>query len=732
MRRKARSRNRQPSEIQGYIEGLPERSAILATLDAAGSPCNIGELAERFDLFDKPSLNALKRRLSAMARDGDVVRTRGARFGIATRMELIAGEILAHADGYAFVRPDDGGEDIYLSRREARRTLHGDHVLVRIAGLDRRNRPYGNLVEVLERANSEIVGRYFRERGVGYVVPDNSSINQDVLIPAGSGAKARSGQVVVAAIEQQPDQHTQPIGRVVEVLGEHGAPGMEVEIAIRSYGLPAAWPAAVLDEVARVSEKVSAAEAAARRDLCDLAFVTIDGADARDFDDAVYARRTAKGFMLYVAIADVAHYVEAGCAVDQEAVVRGTSVYFPDRVIPMLPEALSNGICSLNAHVDRCAMICELNIGTDGSVRRSRFYAGVIRSHARLIYEQVQAWREGGRACATLDDCSVAANVDCLYAVYAALRQRREQRGALDIDTVEPRFEFDGAGKIAAIRATQRVDTHRLIEECMIAANVAAAGYLLRNKRSALFRVHEPPDEEKIDDLTSFLRKLGLSFCGGPDAAPRDFARILEQARERPDKRLIDTVLLRTMKLAQYSDSNTGHFGLALEAYTHFTSPIRRYPDLVVHRAIKQALARNAQMPEWAEHMAALGTQCSTTERRAEEATREAVAWLKCEYMLDKVGERFAGIVSAVLEFGIFVELEEIFIEGLVHVTALPADYYHYDAVHHTLSGRSTGAAFGIGQVVEIIVQRVDLDQRKLDFALVAPPAPRRRKRHAR
>ncbi len=736
MSRRQRPDDDMPQDARAYeahehIADLPTRVAILAALEQLASPTALGELAVHLGVSDKPALNALKRRLLAMTRDGQLARTRGLRFGLASAMDLIPGRVLSHRDGYAFVRPDSGGEDIYLEPREARRTLHGDKVLVRIAGLDRRDRPYGNLVDVLERANAQIVGRYFRERGIGigFVVADNRHIHQEVLIPAGQDGGASDGQIVIATIEQQPDQHTQPIGRIVEVLGEHMAPGMEIEVAIRSHNLPSAFPPAVLAAAEGIAAEVSAAECDGRRDLTNLPLVTIDGADARDFDDAVCARRKAGGYLLHVAIADVSHYVRPDSALDREAVVRGTSVYFPDRVIPMLPEHLSNGICSLNPHVLRLALVCELEINEHGEVQSSQFYEAVFRSRARLIYEDVERWhrgeREGERWPAEVED-----SLHCLYDLYAAFRARRETRGALDIDTIEPRFRYDERGKIAGVEAVQRVDAHRLIEECMIAANVAAARYLETRKQPALYRVHDLPNDEKAEELGRFLRELGLRVEMGEKPNSKAFAAVLAAARDRPDKRLIEAVVLKSLKLAVYSASNSGHFGLALPAYAHFTSPIRRYPDLVVHRAIKAALAGVPVAEGAAERMAELGGQCSLCERRADDATRDAIAWLKCEYMQDKVGAEFSGIISGVAEFGCFIELDQVFVEGLLHVTELPGDYYHYDAIRHTLSGRSSGREFRLGQPVTIVVARVDLDQRKIDFKLAgAAPARRQRRR---
>lgn len=705
---------------------VPSRVAILDALEKAGAPSPMGDIAAALGVEGKPALLGLKRRLRAMERDGQLVYTRSRRFGLAERMELMPGRIIGHADGHAFVRPDQAGDDIFIAPRQARRTLHGDRVLVRIAGLDNRERPYGDVVEILERANSEVVGRYFREQGVGFVIPDNRRISQDVLIYEGAEGGAKNGQIVVATIEQQPDARHQPIGRITQVLGEHLAPGLEVDIAIRTHGLPTEWPDAVAQELTRIPQEVDQNAAESRRDLRHLAFVTIDGADARDFDDAVFCLKAKEIYTLYVAIADVSAYVESGSELDRAALERGTSVYFPDRVVPMLPERLSNGICSLNPNVDRLAMVCELQINGQGVVERSRFYEAVINSRARLTYDQVAVWIANRQP----DEKGPApqSHVRQLYDLYQTLRRRRDERGALDIDTVEPRFIFNDERKIDRIEPIVRNDAHRMIEECMIVANVAAAQYLLAAGCPALFRVHDRPDPEKLDNLRQFLNELGMHLGGGAEASAKTFATVLEEARQRPDRTLIETVLLRSLKLAVYSSKNIGHFGLALDAYTHFTSPIRRYPDLAVHRAIKLQLNHATPQGEQPD-VAALGEHCSMTERRAADASRDAIAWLKCEYMLDKIGEKFSGIVSSVTSFGLFVQLDEIFVEGLIHVTSLPQDYYHYDAVGHRLSGRKGGAQYRVGQQIEVLLTRVSLDDRQIDFEPVGARPPARRKR---
>ncbi len=699
---------------------IPSREAILQQLEASGAPCTLKSLATALDVTYKPAVHAMQRRLRAMVRDGQLIETRDRRFGIAREMEMLPGRVLGHPDGFAFVRPDNGEADIYLAPREARRVLHGDRVLVRLAGHDDRERPFGSVVEVLSRANREVVGRYFQEGGVGVVSPDNRHLNQDILIPPGKEGGASHGQIVVATIDQQPDARYQPIGHVSSVLGDHMAPGMEIDIAIRSYELPTTWPDGLPRELKQVPATVVEADYAEREDLRDLPFVTIDGSDARDFDDAVYCRKTRSGFALFVAIADVAHYVRPGTLLDRAAHARGTSVYFPARVIPMLPEQLSNGICSLNPDVERLAMVCELRYDLDGTCTKTRFANAVIRSRARLIYEDVAVWLAAPQTEWPKD--GVERHVMVAYELYQLLRVQRETRGALDIDTVEPRFVFDAARKIERIESRQRNDAHRLIEEFMIAANVATAEHLIRHRRPALFRIHALPEFEKIEALRQFLSGIGLTLGGGAHPVAQDFSKVLQQARARPDRHLVETVLLRSLKLAVYSPDNAGHFGLGLEAYAHFTSPIRRYPDLTIHRALKEQLAK-ANVT--AENLAVLGEHCSMTERRADDATRDAISWLKCEYMLDKVGATFSGIVSAVTAFGLFVQLDESFVEGLIHVTALPEDYYHFDPVRHRMVGRRLHQEYCLGQRLEIVVARVSLDDRKIDFTLaVVKPAP--------
>jgi ribonuclease R len=635
-------------------------------------------------------------------------------------MDLHRGRVVAHPDGFGFLVRDEGGDDIFLPGRQMRSLLHGDRAVVRIRGMDRRGRLEGALVEVVERANRQVVGRFFEEGGIAFVVPDNKRFHQDVLIPGHEIGGAQHGQMVVAEIVEQPDWRRRPIGRVVEVLGDHMAPGMEIDVAIRTYDLPYRWPEAVTAELSEIPAAVGEEDLVGRADLRTISFVTIDGEDARDFDDAVHCERAAGGWKLCVAIADVSHYVAAGTALDAEARNRGNSVYFPDRVIPMLPEPLSNGLCSLNPDVDRLALVCELTIGARGGVRSARFREAVIRSVARLTYDEVNAVAIERNRGARARQRALVPRLDELHSLYGLLRRRRESRGAIDFDTTETYIRFGLDRKIERIVPRIRNDAHRLIEEFMIAANVAAAELLSTHTLSCLYRVHGPPEQERLEDLRTFLGELGLSLKGGDRPEPRAYAELLAAIGGRPDAHLIQTVLLRSLRLAVYSPENIGHFGLAHPLYTHFTSPIRRYPDLLVHRGIRHLLKRGAAEGFGYDRaqMQALGDHCSMTERRADEATREAIAWLKCEYMLDRVGEVYEGVITAVTAFGFFVELKEVFVEGLVHVSSLKSDYYHFDPVRYRLRGERSGRLYRLANTVTVRVVRVDLDAKRIDFDL--------------
>jgi len=723
-------------EAEKYENPIPSRELILQLIEHAGKPLRREEIAEAFSLEAEDQLEALRRRLRAMERDGQLLFNRGKKYCLVNNEDLIAGRIIGHADGFGFIKPDDGSDDLFLSPREMNPLLHNDRALVRVAGVDKKGRREGAVVEILQRNTHQVVGRLYKEDGFTYVVPDNKNIAQTILIQKGGAGKAKQGQIVVAEIVEQPTKLHQPIGRIIEVMGEHMAPGMEIEMAIRSYELPNQWPDELLEEIKPLKKEVPESAKESRVDLRETPLVTIDGEDARDFDDAVYCQKTPKGWKLLVAIADVSHYVQINSELDKEAQKRSTSVYFPEQVIPMLPEILSNGLCSLNPQVDRLCMVCELFINEQGQVTRSRFFDAVMSSHARLTYTEVaQMLVDGDKALAEKYK-ALMPHLQELYALYKVMRVSREQRGAMDFDTQETRIVFGAERKIEKIVPVVRNDAHKLIEEFMITANMAAARFLNNKKMPKLLRIHDGPSADKLLNLKTFLGELGLSLGGGAKPTPLDYMHLMESIKGRPDAHLIQTVLLRSMSQAVYSPELKGHFGLALEAYAHFTSPIRRYPDLLVHRAIRHCLQDKPVesffygVPD----MVVLGEQCSAHERRADEATRDVVSWLKCEYMMDKVGEEFPGIISAVTSFGFFVELADIYVEGLVHISNLAQDYFHFDATSHQLRGERTGINYRLGDSVKVRVARVDLDEKKIDFELAKKQAamdtkPKKRRR---
>jgi ribonuclease R len=706
----------------GRLQGsAPSRQAILSLLEDHGKPLQRRHIVERLEVVSDNGREILRRRLRAMERDGQLVKNRRNAYGLPAKMDLVAGRVSAHRDGFGFVMPEDGESDLYLSPRQMKSVLHGDRVLASVIGVDSRGRREGAVREILERAHERIVGRFVEESGIALVVPDDPRITQDILIPLKNTSDARPGQIVVAEILQQPGERQPPVGQVVEVLGKSGAPGMATEIAIRNFGLPFAWPDGVEEAADAFGDSVSEAMRGGRRDLRELPLVTIDGADARDFDDAVYAQRRKNGWRLVVAIADVSAYVKPGSALDQEAELRATSVYFPGRVIPMLPEALSNGLCSLKPEVDRLCLVCDMTINEAGKVTRSRFDAAVMRSQARLTYEQVWDWLVSGESEIRPGAADVSSSLKDLYGLYKALRRARTQRGAIDFESTEVRFQFDQRGAVEDILPYERNDAHMLIEECMITANVEAANFLLRNRLPAPFRAHEPPQPDRLESLEQFLRGLGIRIPWKKRPEPRDFEQIVQQVKGRDDQPLIMAVLLRAQSLATYQVANTGHFGLALDAYAHFTSPIRRYPDLLVHRAIHHVIAhRTPQGYPWtADRMEKLSEQCSHRSRRAEEAERDVNERLKAYFMERHIGDEFKGQVTGVTSFGLFIELTRNHVSGLVHITSLPNDYYHYDPVVHRLTGDRTGKVFQLAQKVKVKVMAVNVEERKIDFEMV-------------
>lgn len=703
-------------EKEKYDVPIPSREFILQVLTDHGRPASRTKLFELLDVSDH-ELEALGYRLKAMIRDGQIMQDRRGRYCLVGRVHLIRGKVHGHPEGYGFFIPDDGDEDMVISPREMRSVMHGDHVLAYQSGIDRRGRPEAAIREIIEHVNNTVVGRFFIEYGVGYIIPDNKRITQDISIPLEFALDAQNGQIVLAEIIAFPSKRNQAIGKVREVLGDHMAPGMEINVAIHAHGIPNEWPEEALQEAGKISLSISKQECKGRTDLRHLPFVTIDGEDAKDFDDAVYCKPKPKGgFQLYVAIADVSHYVQPDSALDKEAAKRGNSVYFPGKVIPMLPEVLSNGICSLNPKVDRLCMVAEMSISSAGKITRSRFYRGVFHSQARLTYTQVDQWLKAKQAPANYD--AIWPSLEALQAVFTVLHQARIQRGAIEFDTTETMIEFDKMRKIQKVVPLIRNDAHRLIEECMLAANTAVAKYLQKAMIPMLFRTHEPPSEDKLAALREFLGEFGLYLTGGKKPQPKDFQKTLTAASVRPEKHLIETVMLRSLKQAVYTANQAEHFGLAYPMYTHFTSPIRRYPDLLIHRALGHLIDKQPldKFEYQEDKMNQLGKHCSMTERRADEATREVIAWLKCEYMQDKLGQVFSGRISGVTGFGIFVELEDIYVEGLVHITSLRNDYYTFDASKHRLVGERTGQTYRLGDKLTIQVARVDLDERKIDF----------------
>ena len=706
-------------EKSKYEHPLPSREYILQVLAVQGAPLEFDALARLLDV-QAYELEAFQRRLGAMARDAQLMQNRRGDWLIPNKADLVRGRIVGHPDGFGFLVPEEGGADLFLAAKEMDKVLHGDKAIARVIGVDRKGRPEGKIVEVTERANRLVVGRVIEEHGVRFVVAEDKRISQDILLaPPDKGAKkslkAQSGQVVTVELIEQPSRHSQPIGRLVEVLGNYADPGMEIEIALRKHDMPHEFSSEALAQTRKLPDAVRKSDWKDREDITNLPLVTIDGETARDFDDAVYCERRGKGYRLVVAIADVSHYVTVGSALDMEAFERGNSVYFPRRVIPMLPEKLSNGLCSLNPQVERLCMVCDMDIAGNGSIRRFRFYPAVMFSQARLTYTEVAAALYEKDYATRVRLASLLPHLEALDELYRQLAVERAKRGAIDFETVETRMVFDDHGKIERIEPYERNDAHRLIEECMLAANVCASEFLREREHPVLYRIHEGPTPERLVKLRDFLGTFGFQLGGGDAPEARHYAKLLEQIGQRPDRQLLQTVMLRSLRQAIYSPENVGHFGLAYESYTHFTSPIRRYPDLLVHRAIKSALATRRYEPgNWEE----IGLHCSKTERRADEATRDVEDWLKCFYMKDRVGETFEGSISSVVPFGIFVALDGVFVEGLVHVSELGQDYFHFDAAAHAMVGERSGKRFRLADRVRVQLARVDMESNRIDFRL--------------
>ena len=723
-------------ELEKYGNPIPSREFILSVIRDNNAPMNRDEILTVLSIRNEDQVEAMRRRLRAMENDGQLVFTKRKRYALPEKLDLFKGTVVGHREGFGFLQVDGKKDDLFIPNHQMQKVMHGDFVLAQPAGLDRRGRREVRIVRVLESRKKQIVGRFFLENGFSYVVPDDSRIGRDILVPNEHRNGARMGQVVVVELQERSASFNQPIGVITEILGDNMAKGMEVEIALRNHDIPHKFPSAVEKYVKKFTEEVPEEAKKDRVDLRNLPLVTIDGEDARDFDDAVYCEKHGKGWKLWVAIADVSYYVRLRSALDVEAHNRGNSVYFPNRVVPMLPEILSNGLCSLNPQVDRLCMVCEMQISAKGKLTDYRFYEAVMNSHARLTYTKVAKMLEGDeelRACYS----TLVPHLEDLYKLYQALLGARHQRGAIDFETIETKFIFNAMGRIERIEPVVRNNAHKIIEECMILANIAAANFMEKHKEPALYRIHATPSEEKLTSFRTFLNEFGLTLEGGLKPTTKDYAALLEKVKERPDHELIQTMLLRSLSQAVYHADNIGHFGLALEEYAHFTSPIRRYPDLTLHRGIKYLLAKEQGAKRKTtdtggyhysfDEMDLLGNHCSMTERRADDATREVADWLKCEYMQDHVGSEFSGVISSVTGFGLFVRLDDLFIDGLVHISTLENDYYQFDAAKQRLIGENSGMQYRLGDKVRIKVEAVHLENKMVDFSLMGSERKPRR-----
>jgi ribonuclease R len=723
-------------EQQKYENPVASREYLLQILTDKKQALSFMDICHLVNANDEDSRVGIQRRLRAMEREGQILFNRQKKYEVADQSDLIKGRIIGHRDGFGFLAKEGGGKDLFIPIGQMQIYLPGDLVLAKETNASSKGRTEAKIVRLLEPRAEAIVGRFHLENGVGIVVPDDSRICQEIFILDGKNQGARQGNVVVVEIIERPRHRRNAVGKVIEVLGDHMAPGMEIEMALRTFDIPHQWPQGVKRQIKKLSETVEEKAKVGRIDLRDMPLVTIDGEDARDFDDAVFCQlNEAGGWTLWVAIADVSYYVRTGTALDDEAQNRGTSVYFPDQVIPMLPEALSNGLCSLNPDVDRLCMTCEMSIDAKGKLEGYRFYEAVMNSKARLTYTKVAAILEGDPELHKRYQDFVP-HLRELYSLFKVLRKARQGRGAIEFETQESKFVFDAQRKIDYIVPVVRNDAHKLIEECMIMANVATASFLQEHKAEGLYRIHDEPDADRLLAFKSYLSEVGIQHGLGDDVTPGLLGNVLSKVGERPDQELIQTMLLRSMKQAVYDRENIGHFGLALEAYAHFTSPIRRYPDLIVHRAIKAVLKKkNGEKTQGAksysvDEVEALGESCSMAERRADDATRDVSDWLKCEFMQDHVGDSFDGVIASVTNFGFFVRLTEFHIDGLVHITSLDNDYYHYDEVKQRLVGESRGVIYRLGDELSVKVASVNLDDRKIDFILDLPDSNQAIKKH--
>lgn len=719
---KKKFKNKDPHyrrEAKKYDFPIPSREYIIEILTKLGKPTKSATLLKNLQMTTEDERYAMGNRLRAMLRDGQLHLDRRGRYGVTNKLQLIRGTVQGHPDGFGFLIPDEGDEDLYLSPKQMRSCLDGDIVLVRELR-NRSGRREAIVHEILERPCNQIIGMLIVIAGAAYVEPENKRVTQTIHIPKSQLKGAKDGHIVMVEITPTVERGGQLVGKVIKILGDHLAPGMEIDIALHAHGIPHEWPRQVKKEIKQL-EKITELEYEDRVDCRDMPFVTIDGDDAKDFDDAVYCEpRKQGGWRLYVAIADVSHFVKPDMAIDKEAQERGNSVYFPGQVVPMLPEVLSNQLCSLLPTADRLTMVCQMTISEEGKLQRSQFYEGIIHSRARLTYTEVAKMIVDRDKNIRNKYAQIISHIDDLYKLYKVLAKQRKLRGAMEFDSVETKINFDADRKIESIQPVVRNEAHCLIEECMLMANVATAKLLQKHKLPALYRVHDAPKSDRVTELREFLGRIGLSLAGGKVPTTINFSKLIAATKKHPDHHLIQIVILRSLCQAVYAPENIGHFGLAYHAYAHFTSPIRRYPDLIVHRALKKIL----KIPGYQDYpydkktMIRLGTRLSTTERRADDATREVVLWLKCEYMLEHIGAVFDGIISSVVHFGLFVELEDLYVDGLIHITSLPEEYYNFDSVMHTLIGERTGKVYKLGDRIRVQVARVDLNERKIDFEL--------------
>ena len=710
-------------EQEKYENPVPSREFILTHLESRAKPANFTQLCDELHVNDTERQIAFKRRLRAMERDGQLYFNKFKCYALIDESGLVKGKVIGHRDGFGFLEVEGESKDWFIAKHQMNMVLHGDIVLAKGNRKGSSGKCEARIIKVLTNERAPIVGRYFVEHGIAVVVAEDPRITQDIMILPGSENGARHNQMVQVQITQNPSRHMNAVGKVTEVLGEHLAPGMEIEVALRNHDIPHVWPEAVEKQVAHLGEFVDEQAKQGRVDLRDLPLVTIDGEDARDFDDAVYCeRKPSGGWRLWVAIADVSHYVGMNTPLNKEAIERGNSVYFPEQVIPMLPKVLSNGLCSLNPKVDRLCMVAEMTVSEAGKLSGYKFYEAVMNSHARFTYTKVNAILQGDEKLRE-EYAEMVPHLTDLHQMYMALKAARQERGAIEFETLETRFVFNAHRKIESIVPVVRNDAHKLIEECMILANVSAARLLEKHEASALYRVHDEPDAEKLGFFRNFLSELGIETAISDEPTPKEITHVLTKLGDRPEAELIQTMLLRSMKQAVYQPDNIGHFGLALPAYAHFTSPIRRYPDLVVHRAIKAVLKAQGQQTsgEYAytdDEVDILGEQCSTTERRADDATREVADWLKCEFMQDHVGDEFGGVISSVTNFGLFVRLDDLQIDGMIHVTNLGNEYFHYDGAKHCLIGEQTHTVYRLGDKLTVQVSSVSLDERRINLVL--------------